>query len=93
MFSGLKMKLAAALGGLLALGAIVAGAWWKGRSGAKKQDAAKAQAVHDHEIVQAAAETEATQDDAEHAAAAVEKKAEGAPQPDTKGRTDFEGTQ
>ena len=92
MFGGIKAKLVAALGGLLALAAIVAGAWWKGRAGAKKEDAAKAQAVHDHEIVQAAQETQATQDDAEHAAEAVEKKGAAEPPPDVEKRDDFEGT-
>ena len=93
MFAGLWKKLLGALGAVLALGAIVGAAWWKGRSGAKKEDAAKAQAVHDHEVAQSAKETQATQDDAAAAADAVEKKAAAAPPPDTEERDDLEGTE
>lgn len=93
MFGSLKAKLIAFAGGFLVVAGIVLAAFLKGRAGAKKEDAATAQAVHDHEIVRAAEVAQATQDDAAAAVKKVAEKEAAASAPDVKARDDFEGTQ
>ena len=90
MFARLGAKMLAAVGAVLALVALIGAAWWRGHSSAAKSDAAKAQAVHDHEMVQAAQDARQTVVAAQAGEDAAIADAHAAPAPDADARTDFE---
>ncbi len=90
--SGIWGRIAVFGGAILALAGIVLGAFLRGRSGAKKEDAAKAQAVRDREVVQTAEMERQTQDDAVAAVAAVDARQKKQAAPDTDQREDLNDT-